>query len=203
MFGSIALKAITKSNGILIGKGVAIAGIVLGTLSLLVWSFIIFGNLVYTIGPGEEAIVFSGNKQNHIIKPGVHLLTPGIERVKIYDLSKIYSNNIGTQKYLLFNNEAVHLNVKVKWRICKPAEHADNFLGLDDGIGNEALSRVTVGAIRDVLYIEKVTDPIEMQNAKIYNAVRKKFEERAKALGICLANDLNNDKAIRFAIMVN
>jgi regulator of protease activity HflC (stomatin/prohibitin superfamily) len=203
VFGTLALKAITKNNEILIGKGVALAGIVLGSLNLLVWSFVLFSNAVYTIQPNEEAVVFRGNKQSHVVTPGLHFLTPGIERVKIYDLSKVYSNNTGTQKYFLFNREAIELNVNFKWRICEPEEHADNFLYLDTQSSGEAISKEITNAIRVVLLEEKVIDVKEMETDKIYNAIRKRFEDRAKAYGVCLGNGLNNDKAMRFAIMVN
>lgn len=202
VFGTIALKAITKNNGILIGKGVALAGIVLGSLSLLVWSFILFGNAVYTIQPNEEAVVFRGNEQSHIVTPGVHFLTPVIERVEIYDLSKVYSNNTGTQKYFL-NREIIEIDVNFKWRICEPEEHADNFLGLDTKISGEAIGREIKAAIMIVLYKEKVIDLNELKTEKIYNAISKRVEDRVKTYGICLANAPNSDKALRFAIMVD
>lgn len=203
VFGTMAIKAITKNNGVLIGKGVALAGIVLGSLSLLVWGFILFSNAVYIIGPNEEAVVFRGNEQTHIVNPGLHYLTPGIETVKIYDLSKIYSNNTGIQKYFLFNREAVELDVNFQWRICVPEEHADNFLYVDTQSSGDAISKEITNVIRNVLFQEKVIDIKEIESEKIYNAVRKMFEDRAKLYGVCLGNDLNNDKAIHFAIVTN
>lgn len=200
VFGAISIKAIKKSKDLLLGKGMALTGLFLGFLNIIVWSFILFNNPIYTIGHNEEAIIFHENEQKHIVIPGVHFLNPITQRVTIYDTTKVYSGNTGELKYLLFNSKPFEMNVAFKWRICVPKENADNFLGLDTDFIEHAISKDILNVIRVVLISEKIIDPKELGTQKFHNAVRKKIDERVKDYGVCLASDLENNNGLLFQL---
>jgi regulator of protease activity HflC (stomatin/prohibitin superfamily) len=203
LFGSLSIKAINKDKTFLLGKGLAFAGLLLGLLNVIAWSFILFNNPIYFIEPNQEAVVFREKQQKHVVKPGLHFLNPIIERVKIYDPLKVYSSNTGEHKYHFSNGEPINLNTTYKWRICEPMENADNFLGLDDRVIEEAITKAMVQAVRQVLLEENVNDPKRLESQMFHDAIRRKVDSMAMHYGVCLATFLDNDRGLKFIPLAN
>jgi len=203
-FGVLALKKINNANGLLLGKGIAIGGLVLGALNILGWSAVFFGNTVYVIAPTQEAVVFRDKHLSRTLGPGVHLVYPGMDRVFVYDLYEVHSGNTGVQKYITNNKEQFEMNVEFDWRICAPAEYANSFwVGPDPELTKKALGDLVRNAIRQALSESQIDEAGAVGSESAYVVFRSSVDKNARAVGVCLAEDQRGEhKALRFSAQV-
>jgi len=70
IFGVIALKAIKKSSNLL-GKGLAITGVVFGLINIVVWSTVMFSDVVKVIKPNEKGVLIRGEQPTENLSLGL------------------------------------------------------------------------------------------------------------------------------------
>lgn len=119
IFGIKAYFSIKKSDGNILGKNIAISGIVLGGLQLFIWCLILFSGIFYIVEQNQQAVVTYSGKFIRESYPGFHVKIPFIEKVYFYPAKhNHFTFETEPTKIFIKTKEAVMVSVGVKWAVC-------------------------------------------------------------------------------------
>jgi len=117
LLGIFAVKSINKSQGVLLGKGVAYTGIGLGTIHGTVWLLVFYAGLTYIVDPDQSGVVIRDGEVQRVVESGLHHKIPFIESVEYYPIETFQALEAKTP--FLFSSKKRHsLSYTVQWRIC-------------------------------------------------------------------------------------
>lgn len=118
LLGAFSVKSINKSQGMLLGKGLAYTGIGLGAVHGTFWLLIFYAGLTYLVDVGQSAVVLRGGDVQRVEKSGLHYKIPFIESVEYYPTETVQLLESNTEALLFSSRETHSLDYKLQWKIC-------------------------------------------------------------------------------------
>jgi hypothetical protein len=115
-----ARRDIAASEGTLRGDTLAVAGLLLGALHIVV-VVVILALAIVNVGGDEVGIVSRDTQAQRELMPGVHVVTPILDEVKMYSIAETFVSAFAAQRYITQDKSTVHLVLTLDWRICDHA----------------------------------------------------------------------------------
>lgn len=118
VFGIKSYSRIRQSDGYILGKKIAISGLVLSGIQLLFWGMVFFSGLLYRVDVNEQAVVTHSGAYIKQSYPGFHTKIPFFEKVYYYPKYKQFEFESDPIKLILKNKEISTVKLTAKWTIC-------------------------------------------------------------------------------------
>ncbi len=157
-------------------KLVAIAGLVL--LALL-----IVNGTVYSIDEREKAVVVRfGQVIRYDDAPGIHVKTPFLDTVKVYD-ARILTMDADPQPFLTKEKKSVIVDSYVKWRIADLLKYYVS-VGGDEQKAKDRLAQLINSGLRDEFGKRTLRDVVSGDRRKIMEILSENTDKEAVEYGI-------------------
>ncbi|MBI5613160.1 MAG: protease modulator HflC [Gammaproteobacteria bacterium] len=157
-------------------KFLAIAGLVL--IALLIVS-----GTVYTIDEREKAVVVRfGQVIRYDDTPGIHVKTPFLETVKVYD-ARILTMDADPQPFLTKEKKSVIVDSYVKWRIVDLLKYYVS-VGGDEQKAKDRLAQLINSGLRDEFGKRNLRDVVSGDRRKIMEILSANTDKEAGEYGI-------------------
>lgn len=183
-FGVFAIRAIKNADKVLLGKGLAVSGILLGAVHSVLWGLIMFAGLTYTVDVGETGLVIRGNVPVRSSELGVHYKIPFYEHVERFPTAHIYSLESNSEKYIFKSKKILTVNSKLLWKVCDPALVYKKFGAFDKSIIEFRLDYIT----KDILRDSAIRSHSVAELANNYDVIEEKLSRSIEDKGICLTS---------------
>lgn len=179
VFGIKAYFSIRNSDGYILGKNVAISGIVLGGIQLFVWCMVFFSGLFYIVEQNQQAVVTQSGKVVRESYPGFHTKIPFMEKVYFYPKDNIFNFNIEPDKFLLRSKTPVLISIGVRWQVCNPVSMYRAFNGTFD---QSNIQLIVSQVLRDKFRLEvyKYNNAADLANSD--DIVKELYTDKYKGL---------------------
>ncbi len=157
-------------------KFLAVAGLVL--IALLIVS-----GTVYTIDEREKAVVVRfGQVIRYDDAPGIHVKTPFLETVKVYD-ARILTMDADPQPFLTKEKKSVIVDSYVKWRIVDLLKYYVS-VGGDEQKAKDRLAQLINSGLRDEFGKRNLRDVVSGDRRKIMEILSANTDKEAGEYGI-------------------
>jgi hypothetical protein len=183
IFGIKAYFTIRNSDGYILGKNIALSGIILGSIQLLVF----LSGVFYIVDQHQQAVVTQSGKIVREAYPGFHAKIPYVEKVYFYPMYKQFKFETAPTKLLLSTKEVVTASIGVQWKVCDPnAVFNSSRRDFNQSSIELVISEFLIHGLRDEAYkynnIEQLLKPIDQ-----YKTVfEKATSDLNKKFGVCL-----------------
>jgi regulator of protease activity HflC (stomatin/prohibitin superfamily) len=118
--GVLAIRFISKSEGNLLGKGLAYSGVGLGAVHGCIWMLVAYAGLTYNVDQGKTAIVLRNWEVVRVEEAGFHFKIPFIESIEYFPTEEIHNLQSNTGPLLFSTKESHPVEYSVLWRVCSP-----------------------------------------------------------------------------------
>lgn len=157
-------------------KFLAVAGLAL--IALLIVS-----GTVYTIDEREKAVVVRfGQVIRYDDAPGIHIKTPFLETVKVYD-ARILTMDADPQPFLTKEKKSVIVDSYVKWRIVDLLKYYVS-VGGDEQKAKDRLAQLINSGLRDEFGKRNLRDVVSGDRRKIMEILSANTDKEAGEYGI-------------------
>ncbi|OGI41791.1 MAG: protease modulator HflC [Candidatus Muproteobacteria bacterium RBG_16_64_11] len=157
-------------------KFLAVAGLAL--IALLIMS-----GTVYTIDEREKAVVVRfGQVIRYDDAPGIHVKTPFLETVKVYD-ARILTMDADPQPFLTKEKKSVIVDSYVKWRIVDLLKYYVS-VGGDEQKAKDRLAQLINSGLRDEFGKRNLRDVVSGDRRKIMEILSANTDKEAGEYGI-------------------
>jgi membrane protease subunit HflC len=157
-------------------KFLAVAGLAL--IALLIVS-----GTVYTIDEREKAVVVRfGQVIRYDDTPGIHIKTPFLETVKVYD-ARILTMDADPQPFLTKEKKSVIVDSYVKWRIVDLLKYYVS-VGGDEQKAKDRLAQLINSGLRDEFGKRNLRDVVSGDRRKIMEILSANTDKEAVEYGI-------------------
>lgn len=157
-------------------KFLAIAGLALIAL-------LIVNGTVYTIDEREKAVVVRfGQVIRYDDAPGIHIKTPFLETVKVYD-ARILTMDADPQPFLTKEKKSVIVDSYVKWRIVDLLKYYVS-VGGDEQKAKDRLAQLINSGLRDEFGKRNLRDVVSGDRRKIMEILSANTDKEAGEYGI-------------------
>jgi regulator of protease activity HflC (stomatin/prohibitin superfamily) len=162
---------------------------ILGVAQVLLWSLILFSDMIYVIKEGQEAVVIRSELIARLEKPGIHFKLPFFEKIEKFPVGKLFIYQVEGIRVLSRDKRFLNIDASVNWKICDSlsAFKAFNYfeekridrylyLKLDD-----TLKRVATTP--DVKNIDNLPKAYELTQR-----IEKNLQKKLDGYGLCIYN---------------
>ena len=154
-----------------------VAAFVLGLLAVVAMS-------MFTVDQRKFAIVFQlGEIKEVIAEPGLNFKWPLIQNVRYFDKRILTYDAPEPERYITSEKKPVLVDAFVKWRIIDAEQFYKSVQG-DHSLAATRLSQTVNGGLRDEFSKRTVHEVVSGEREKIMEAVRKKADADARAIGV-------------------
>ena len=183
--GALAINVISKSKGMLLGKGLAYSGLVLGAIHGIFWLLIAYADMSYVVDATESAVVIRNGEVSRVEEAGIHLKIPFLESVEHFPTMSLQRLNASAGPFLLRTRESLQIEYSLLWQVCSPIKTfeqigafnvSDIEFYIDYSLG-DALRHVTVQKSS----LEELTSDYKMEPSIV-----KTLNEQLESKGICI-----------------
>jgi len=188
ILGVVAKRRIDRSNGRYIGTGLAMAGIILGSLQGVYWIYLTLSDSLYTVQSHEVAII---TQMGRIIgepkQPGLQFKVPFIQKTNRIPVNVYFEWQSKPLECVTADGKRVPVRAKMRYRICGPVKYFQTIGSADK---NLAASR-----LEDIFYAEIMNEankhPLNkfvssMQNLSLQKAIHGKLNIKLNRFGMCM-----------------
>ncbi len=182
--GLYAINRIKRSEGRLLGRGMAVVGALLGLIHAVLWSLHLYAGMGYVVDEGVTAVVERGDEVVRMEKPGLHYMIPYVETVTHYPTDSIFEAESEVEKYILYTKDHAELQFNVLWKICDVRRFHTNLGYFVEKYHNQMIVAKYKGILR--VLASKYNDVDDLSNtlvAKDY--MNGLLEEELAEYGIC------------------
>ena len=185
LLGAFAVKAINKSKGIILGKGIAYTGIGLGTIHGTFWLLVFYAGLTYLVDVDQSAVVLRGGDAQRVVNSGLHYKIPFIESVEYYPTERIQSLDSKTGVLLFSSREAHSLDYRLLWKVCSADKAYIKFGPFRKSLFEEWISLEVTNALRGVAVYK--SNPKELvADYTILKDAENDLNNELNATGVCV-----------------
>ena len=179
ILGIVARRHISRSEGRYHGKGLATAGIVLGTIVSVFWFFSLFSGTVYKVGIDEVAVITRfGKIQNKIVPPGLHFKMPLGEILRFHP--RVYFKWQSTPfECVTADGQRVTIRVKMRYRICYPIRYRRTTGSPDDRLES------SLHKIEDIFYADLMDEAGKHPLNEFVSSVQTRSFQKKLSFEIC------------------
>lgn len=157
-------------------KLIAVSGLVL-------LAYVIVNSTVYSIDEREKAVVVRfGQVIRYDDAPGIHVKTPFLETVKVYD-SRILTMDAEPQPFLTKEKKSVIVDSYVKWRIADLLKYYVS-VGGDEQKAKDRLAQLINSGLRDEFGKRTLRDVVSGDRRKIMEILSENTDKEAVEYGI-------------------
>jgi len=182
--GIFAIKAIKKYEGILLGKGMAISGVLLGLTHGVLWGLIMFAGLTYIVDVENTGVVIRDNVLVRTVGPGIHYKIPFYEHVKSYPTGAIHSLESEPHKVLFKTVKTRTVSSTLLWKICDLELMHNKFGSFDESYIKSRLAQMVKDKVRQ--YAGRSNNFLELRNSSFL--IEKDLVQPFSELGACITS---------------
>ena len=188
ILGVFAKRRIDRSNGRYVGKGLATAGIILGSLQGVYWIYLTLSDSFYTVQSHEVAII---TQMGRIIgepkQPGLQFKAPFIQKANRIPVGVYFEWQSKALEFVTSDGQRITLRAKMRYRICDPVRYIQT--------GGLAGDRLRESRIEDIFYADIMEEAnkhplnefaLSVRNLSLQKTLHSNFSTKLNLLGICM-----------------
>src|SRR5580765_3459371 len=152
---------------------------------LIVVLLLVSGTL-YTVDQRQNGIVFQlGEVKDVVQKPGLHLKTPLLQNVRLFDMRVLTFDDAEPLRFLPQGNRPVLVDSFVKWRIVDVKQYYIS-VGGDEFQATRRIKQTVAGVLRDEFGIRILHDVVSGERETIMSRVRSKVDQDLERIGVAI-----------------
>lgn len=188
ILGIVARRRINRSDGRYAGKGLATAGIILGSLQGVFWISVTLFSSFFTVQSHEVAIITQfGRIVGEPINPGLNIKIPFIQRAHIIPVKVYFEWQSKPLKCETVDGKRVTVRAKMRYRICDPVKYFITIGSAEKTLAASTLDRIFYNDIMIVaneLPLNKFISSV--QNLSLQKDIHSYLNMKLNFFGICM-----------------
>lgn len=185
--GALAINVISKSKGMLLGKGLAYSGLLLGTIHGIFWLLISYADMSYSVDATESSVVIRNGEVNRVEEVGLHLKIPFLESVEYFPTMSLQQLTATAGPLLLRTKESLQIEYNLFWQVCSPAKTFGQFGAFNVPIIEFHIDNSVEDALRPVT-VQKFSLEELLSDYDIESSVLDELDEQLESKGICISS---------------
>jgi membrane protease subunit HflC len=158
---------------------------IIAAIVALVVVLTLASSMFFVVDQRRFAIVFGlGAVKKVISEPGLYFkLPPPFERIVLIDKRIQTIDNAEPDRYITAEKKNLLVDLFVKWRVEDPRKYFVSFKG-DSSLAEDRLKQIIRAALNEEFAKRTVTEVVSNEREIVMQAVRRKVERDAAAIGI-------------------
>ncbi len=149
---------------------------------------LLFSMSAFTVRETELAIKFRfGEIVNDEYRPGLHFMTPFVNKVQKFD-KRVLTGNVPSEQFLTSEGKILRIDFYMKWQILDVSTFYQATSGGDKRIAEGRLGAIVKDGIKGVIARRTIQQVVAAERAEFTGEILKLAEANARGLGLKLVD---------------
>lgn len=149
---------------------------------------LLFAMSAFTVRETEMAMKFRfGEIVRSDYKPGLHFMTPFVNKVQKFD-KRVLTGNVPPEQFLTSEGKILRIDFYMKWRISDVSTFYQATSGGDKRIAEGRLGAIVKDGIKGVIARRTIQQVVAAERAEFTGEILKLAEANARGLGLTLVD---------------